>query len=546
MESRGNQSEYATFKVPAADRAFGNRVQRNIPSRAYRGSVHSVEDQDIQGDTFPTRPLPLSKRAARTPLVIRDIEASLKENVVPKSLPKEGTVVDFSKQAELRKDPDYLFSKEWLIDAVNAEKEKPLKAWETPWYHLAGTGFWVKEQVSQLMNNVTGVGREAFPDVLELELSKVKEDFIAFESEYLRQQVSLKWNIGWGEKNGEKKIIAPDYNNKLLEDVTSSDERDGVVFDTLFGNKEKGISGVQDWLQTAPENSFAIIVSPKGWSGLHDAAGNPITYPEAQVYGIQTLPGGKLKAFTFRLDATIDQNEAFQQELGLSIPRAVSEKERIKNTFSNVALITPEDAVGEGKRPIRSFKDVIAAMQHAVGGREEAYQGKKFKDMEDFVDHPENFEKRHSLSDMLIGRFLDYAKWRFTQGGTKEEIAKDLQIALAFEPIHLNMLYREEGRDNSGNVSVRDSVQRLSDHTRQGGTSYAMEVAQLQELPGCAGGGSIIQVTTMGSSRKGEIANSSASSKMDCVTCPFCSETVDAIVEGSKIECPKCHASVNK
>lgn len=36
-------------------------------------------------------------------------------------------------------------------------------------------------------------------------------------------------------------------------------------------------------------------------------------------------------------------------------------------------------------------------------------------------------------------------------------------------------------------------------------------------------------------------SSSLSSDSMDCVTCPFCKETVDAIVTADKIECPKCH-----
>lgn len=36
------------------------------------------------------------------------------------------------------------------------------------------------------------------------------------------------------------------------------------------------------------------------------------------------------------------------------------------------------------------------------------------------------------------------------------------------------------------------------------------------------------------------------SEKMECVTCPFCKKTVDAIVTPTQIECPECHEKVSK
>lgn len=43
-----------------------------------------------------------------------------------------------------------------------------------------------------------------------------------------------------------------------------------------------------------------------------------------------------------------------------------------------------------------------------------------------------------------------------------------------------------------------------------------------------------------------ELETSETTSKMECVTCPFCKRTVDAIVTASHIECPKCHEKVSK
>ena len=68
-------------------------------------------------------------------------------------LPQNGVVVDFTKKREAVQDNEHLFTKEWLQEEVAKERDKPLWPGETPWYHLAGTGFWVPEQVSQLLRN---------------------------------------------------------------------------------------------------------------------------------------------------------------------------------------------------------------------------------------------------------------------------------------------------------------------------------------------------------------------------------------------------------
>ena len=277
---------------------------------------------------------------------------------------------------------------------------------------------------------------------------------------------------------------------------------------------------------------MAIIVSPEGWSGMLDADGKPIRYPEAQIYGLLKLPDGKLQAYTFRTKANIAQNEAMQRSLGLSTPESVDQKKRIKGVLSNVAIITPGDADWaefEGRKPVRGFVDLIDLMQDSVGGREEAYEGKTFDDMRAYLRHPERYDHRHPLTDKLIKRFEDYARWRFAQGGKYEDIKTDLQIALAFNPTQLGKLYREERKvtivDNGTGLNESLAKQRLVGYVNMpGGINYQMELKKLQELPGCAGGGSqTFSLTSMGSSRKGEIGKGFENYEFDhegtCVVC---------------------------
>lgn len=43
-----------------------------------------------------------------------------------------------------------------------------------------------------------------------------------------------------------------------------------------------------------------------------------------------------------------------------------------------------------------------------------------------------------------------------------------------------------------------------------------------------------------------EESTSESSTKMECVKCPFCHKTVDAILTSSKIKCPECKAEVSR
>ncbi len=423
---------------------------------------------------------------------------------------QSGTIISFTNKESGPQSPDIL-SKEWLIDAVAKERRKLIPEGETPWYHLPGTGFWIKEQIGRLMRYRNTRG-------LKAELGNVGEDFRAFEREYLKQMVSLRWNLAIGEENGKKRIICTDYDNATLESVTNKQERRGIVYDTLFGDKKRGIVGVEEQILNAPVGTMAIIVSPEGWSGMLDADGKPIIYPEAQTYGILKVSEEELQAYTFRTKANILQNEALQRSLGLTTPEITDQKKRITGVFSNVAIITPGEADWaefHGRKPVREFPDLIDRIQESVGGRAEAYEGRAFDDMRAYLRHPERYDMRHPLTDKLIKRFEEYAKWRFAQGGSEKDIATDLQIALAFNPTQLNKLYRDEGNvviiENASGMRGALAKKRLEENMRMpGGMDYKKELQQLQELPGCAGGGTSGSVVSIGSSRRAEAGNGSS------------------------------------
>lgn len=438
----------------------------------------------------------------------------------------------------------YFLTKEWLQEEVARVRDEPIPEGETPWYYLAGTGFWVKEQVSQLLRNTIDVGRQTYPDVLDLELAKVKVDIEKFEEEYLQQMASLRWNLAWQEHDGQLRVVCPDYGNVLWSSATSKDEREGVVYKTLFGDPEEGTAGIEGWLREAPDNSFAIMVSPKGWSGLRDADGKKIWYPETQVYVIQKISKNNgdqnesvLQGYTFRYDANILQNEELQRRLGLPVVETGDQLERIKNTVRNVAFITPdaaEQADQEGRKAIRSFKDIVDVMEEVAGTNTAYGEGgaiKTFDDIRAFLAHPEKYSKQHPLTGGLIQRFQEYARVRLEQGGVREELERDLQIGLALSLLQLNRMYREEAKGESyvytgdglnGRISRESLLRRLVRYVG-GGMNYQNEKEDLRRRPGCAGGGEESKTTSMGSSRIGESTNTSEDYAFDhtgkCINC---------------------------
>lgn len=385
---------------------------------------------------------------------------------------------------------ELFFSPQWITNQVTQERQKPQQL--RPWYNLGN--FFVREQVSQLVRNTQGTIGEVAPDVLEIELAKVRIDIQAFEKEYMEQMLTLRFKLAWEGEGKDRHIVCPDYGNVSWQSVTGSKEREGAVLEAVVGAEE--------FLKDAPPESFAIVTSPRGWSNLETADGDEIKFPETQVYAIKTLADGTLQAYTFRYDADILENEDFQEQLGLSVAFEPNQKRRIKNALTNTALIRGDDP----DRKVKSFEDIIGVMQESVGGREIAYEEKSFDEFASFLQNPDQYTLTNPYTEQLITRFNDYTRWRIGQGGTPKDLAKDLEIALALTVLQINKLYRQNEQQTEGQTGERRRItqQDVARLAKQPRMNYQEEKQDLEKRGGCAGGGSG-NINSMGTIRKGII-----------------------------------------
>lgn len=416
-----------------------------------------------------------------------------------------------------------------LIPEVRTNRLEPLRSGEVPWYYLSGTGFFVKNQTDVLIAGLKQRMRtgERFNTALDSELVKVKVDIEAFEDEYLKQLAGLRWNIGWKDVDDKQRIVAKAYNHALLESVTGKSEREGAVHDLWFtGNPSQNVPGVEKWLQTAPENSLAVIVSPDGWSGLSTPDEKPIRYTETQVYAVKTKKNGELEAYTFRYEANILQNEQLQRKFGLTVSNAANQKEQIKQMLKNVAFFRGDNP----NNKIKNMKDVVDIMEE-IKGNNITIKGKTFDDIRAFLRNPQDFLHRHDKTPELIHQFKEFVKWEFSQGHMEQETTTNLQIALALTILKLNRLYRDQERPDdiiySTDYHTRKDVA-IYAYSKNLDMNYKSEVENLQKRGGCAGGGSKKEVSlfsSMGSSRIGETISLSTSESYSfdhegtCVAC---------------------------
>ena len=89
---------------------------------------------------------------------------------------------------------------------------------QKPWYLLPETGFNVRLQIDQLERDLEH-GRklgETTEEILQESFQKIEQDIQGFKVEYLCEGLVLPIVLDTDVVDGQKRVIAPLYNSKLL------------------------------------------------------------------------------------------------------------------------------------------------------------------------------------------------------------------------------------------------------------------------------------------------------------------------------------------
>jgi len=374
-----------------------------------------------------------------------------------------------------------------LQEEVTRIKSEPLQS-NTPWYYLAGTGFYVREQIAQIMRGLHGevTQNKKLSDVIDGEMLKVREDITSFEQEYLRQLLLLPITLERRVIDGKESIVAPKYNGKLWKYAVTHEERSGAVYQTLFDSSSEGKKCVQDWLLVSKPGSMAIMISPSGWSGVEDAQKNKIVYPETQLYVWQIQADGQPKGFAFRYNPSFAQNVEFQKRLGLPEIPVEETPENVMAMVRNVAFLEPDNGI------INNFQDVVTLMQD-IKGSSIAYQGKSFDEIRKLLTEPGILWNHDERTLSLIEEFQNFARLELSHINSDTE--RCLQIGLAVTVLQITNNYKRKLHEtNSANYIESTNLRRTVRNELPIGAfffrmNYQEEAQELKKMPGCGGGG---------------------------------------------------------
>ncbi len=265
-------------------------------------------------------------------------------------------------------------------------------------YKLEGTGFNVPLQVNQLSNDLKTGLREGrrFNDVYEGAFQKIEQDIQGFKTEYLCEGLLFPIVLDKKVVDGQERIVCPLYNDKLLVDTTTEQERHGSVKNSLIN--------VEKFLLQASPGSVAVMSSPEGWSGF-----NGINYEDSQTYIWQVQKDGRVRGFTVRTDMTLEENKRLLIALGVDEEklRGETEREKIVNIVSNPIFL---DARKNGKN--WEIEDVVGVIKY-VKGSDVAYKNKEFSQIYESLKNPEHLWTLDETTKSLTDNLKDYIRMKF-------------------------------------------------------------------------------------------------------------------------------------
>lgn len=332
------------------------------------------------------------------------------------------------------------------------------------WADLPGTGFQIQTQLNLLFPELRNINSEEKKrEKINQWLSQTSEDIKGFALEYLALGLvfPIFYKIDWVD--GEKRIVAPLYGNKKMADTVSWDERNGMVKKTLL---EK----IEPFLLNAPNESIAVMTSPSGWSGLKDGKGKEIVYPDSQTYIFQKKDE-EIVGFTIRTDFSYGEHREF-------LKRADNKELTLNSSVSDyVSSVVLKERNSELNN-LQNIEDVVDLMRDVrfdlSGGSLFTYKKRFWAEVYSNLERRDELWKFDEHTQKIVTEFKEFIM-------SSELSMEQIKEALAVTILRVAKFLRGEKKQRrpieSSFIPVSLDI------------SYGKILSEVQEIPGCAGGG---------------------------------------------------------
>lgn len=373
------------------------------------------------------------------------------------------------------------------------------------WYNFGDAGFSMRSQMELLP--------DLNPTTRSLWAERTEQDIRGFTVEYLKQDLVHPSFYRKEYRNGELRLIDEKY-GKEIEEMVLEAERGGSVRAALREVKGHLSAG----------GKAAIISSPKGETGLTTDQGQPIIYPDAWMFGLIDL-GDKVVNFGVKTDFSMEESrEAVRKMTGKVLSPDAKPEEYVRS----VAKI-------ESGQGINTPNDLVTVMEHLRPGP--AYGDRGWGEVRAKVGR---LNELYGLELKAEGYIQEFRNFVAQEGHTKLELQKALTATL----LRLSKLYLfEEKQTRRGNHYSTDKNVIYPQRFQDGYILTIGEVLkEVEQIPGCAGGGKSTSVTSIVERFGVGIGPSLPEDKFGKreFECPSCHNTVVRPQDELISECPKC------
>lgn len=330
------------------------------------------------------------------------------------------------------------------------------------WYRMSATGFQVDKQTNLLFSqlNTDDTPTERFFQKQRW-LTQTDGDIKGFIIEYLTEK--LVFPIHYTILPEEKRVVDRFYGNKDVEDIVSSEERNGSV--------KRSIKKVKDFFLDAKDGSIAVMTSPAGWSGMKLSNGDSIVYPDSQTY-IWKKQENEVWGFTVKTDFSYEEHRELLKRLTF---QTLPEDAPVTQYVETVAGIIPGDHSFDIKDIVNIMRDVRF---DTTGGLPFAFKNRMWNEVYKDLDRREELWKYDVETEKIVQEFKNY----FLSHDLSE---KEIQEALSVTILRIARFLRSDKIQTRSSRSFSDNSS-----TILGSLRYGDILDDVQKIPGCAGGGS--------------------------------------------------------
>lgn len=317
-------------------------------------------------------------------------------------------------------------------------------------------------------------------EALRFAADELEVNIRTYNLEFIKSKTVLPHKNRFDMVDGVSRMVG--NNGRPLLEAISSQERRGSVL--------QASGTIESSLLPAPPNSFAVMMSPDGWSGYVDRYGQGHNHLNCETMIFWKDQQGVLKGLTLVTDLKQEQTAAVMKSLGVSEQAlgGSSEEDRLANIVKNPALlsfprsdITPFEYVLDKILSIRGRGDIRLLQKDGSFEIRSVEQTRadirKFDELLIFDQKEE--ELIASLREFILGRI-----YQLGDRNTQERIAREIErtvLSLAGEHLRKN-----------------PTIWKVQNPFPQDLDNFGSAIAFLQSRAGCPTGGSSVARTLGG------------------------------------------------